>query len=497
MKTVLEVRGISKGFPGVRALDSVTFDVRAGEVHALVGENGAGKSTLLKILSGALEADAGEVWLEGRALPPSSPAARRRLGIAMVYQELPLVPAMSVAENILLGNEPVHAGGLLVDGRALRARARELLGELGVSLDPDARVEGLGPGARQLVEIAKALALRAKVLLLDEPSASLSAHDFDRLCEIIKKLAAQGTGIVYISHRLEEIFRVADRVTILRDGKTVSTDKISELDRNVIISRMVGRDLKEEYPPIDWNPGPEVLRAEKLTLPGVYNDISFSLHRGEILGFAGLVGAGRTEVAMAIAGAAPAASGRIFIDSREARIRRPGDALRLGIGLLTEDRKSLGIIADRPIRENTTISALDRVSKFGVLLLARERRQVREKVKELDVRASSIEQKISDLSGGNQQKVLLGRMLHRGSHILIVDEPTRGVDVGARAEIYARLKNLAVAGASILMVSSDLPEVLGMSHRIVVMRGGRIAGVLGRAEATPESVMRLAACEED
>lgn len=494
MQPVLEVLGISKTFPGVRALDNVTFDVRAGEVHALVGENGAGKSTLLKILSGALEQDAGIVRLEGRELPPSSPATRRRAGIAMVYQELPLVPAMSVAENILLGNEPTRAGGFLIDRRESRRRAGSYLSELGVSLNLDSPVEGLGPGARQLVEIAKALAVRAKVLLLDEPSASLSAHDFDRLCNIIKKLASQGTGIVYISHRLEEIFKLADRVTVLRDGKTVSTNPIGEVDKNVIISKMVGRDLKEEYPAIDWKPGEEVLRVENLQKDGEFDQISFSLHRGEILGFAGLVGAGRTEVAMAVAGASPARSGKIFIHSREVKIQKPSDALALGVGLLTEDRKSLGIIPQRPIRENTTIAALDRISKFGMLLLSREREQVREMTRELDVRASSIEQKIVDLSGGNQQKVLLGRVLHRGSNILIVDEPTRGVDVGARAEIYARLKALALGGASIWMVSSDLPEILGMSHRVVVMRAGRIVGILNRgAAATPESVMRLAA----
>lgn len=489
----LSIHGISKSFPGVRALDGVTFDVRAGEVHALVGENGAGKSTLLKILSGALDPDEGEVRLGGQLLPPSSPAARRRAGIAMVYQELPLVPAMTVAENVFLGNEPTRAGGLLLDRSSLRARAKALLAELGVSLDVDATVEGLGPGARQLVEIAKALAVRAKVLLLDEPSASLSAQDFERLCEIIKKLAAQGAGIVYISHRLEEIFRLADRVTVLRDGKTVSTNKIGEIDRNQIISRMVGRDLREEYPPIDWTPGEEVLRVENLTKPGLFNNISFTLNRGEILGFAGLVGAGRTEVAMAVAGAIPAASGRIFVNSREANITNPASALSLGIGLLTEDRKTLGIIPQRPIRENTTLAALEKISKFGILRMSAERAQVAEKMRELDVRASSMEQAIVDLSGGNQQKVLLGRMLHRGSKILIVDEPTRGVDVGARAEIYARLKALALEGSAIWMISSDLPEVLGMSHRVVVMRGGVIAGILDRKTANPESVMRLAA----
>jgi ABC-type sugar transport system ATPase subunit len=433
------------------------------------------------------------VVLEGRALPPSTPAARRRAGIAMVYQELPLVPAMSVAENILLGNEPVRAGGLLSDPRELRRRAGALLDELEVSLDLDAPVERLGPGARQLIEIAKALAMHAKVLLLDEPSASLSAHDFERLCVIIKKLAAQGTGVVYISHRLDEIFRLADRVTILRDGEAVSTDPIGQLDRNTIIARMVGRALKGEYPAIDWQPGPEVLRVEGLSRPGKYENVTFSLRQGEILGLAGLVGAGRTEVAEAISGAVPAAAGRILVHGKEVKIHKPSDALSHGIGLVTEDRKTLGIIPERPIRENTTISALDRLSKFGLLLLKKERECVREKMRELDVRASSMEQRMVDLSGGNQQKVLLARVLHQGSRILLVDEPTRGVDVGARVEIYLRLKALAQGGASILMVSSDLPEVLGMSHRIVVMRAGRVAGILERVDATPETVMRLAA----
>jgi ribose transport system ATP-binding protein len=490
---LLEVRNIGKTFPGVRALDGVSFDVRAGEVHALVGENGAGKSTLLKILSGALEQDAGEVLFEGRSLASSTPAARRRAGIAMVYQELPLVPALGVAENVLLGNEPTSFRGFVVNRRELRRRATALLSDLGVTLDPDVPVETLGPGARQLVEIGKALAVNAKVLLLDEPSASLSSHDFDRLCGIIQRLASEGRGIVYISHRLEEIFRLANRVTILRDGRTVSTDPIGALDRNEIIRRMVGRDLKEEYPPIDFEPGEEVLRVEGLTRAGAFENVGFELRRGEILGFAGLVGAGRTEVAMALTGAAPAAAGRIVLRGREVAIRKPNDALSLGIGLLTEDRKALGIIPDRPIRENTTLAALGRVSRLGVLLLRRERAQVAEQMTQLDVRASSMEQRIADLSGGNQQKVLLGRMLHRGSQILVVDEPTRGVDVGARAEIYARMRALAKGGASILMVSSDLPEVLGMSHRIVVMRGGRVAGTLARKDATAEAVMRLAA----
>ena len=416
-----------------------------GEIHALVGENGAGKSTLLKILSGALQQDQGSVLLEGRELPPSTPAARRRAGIAMVYQELPLVPALSVAENILLGNEPTSLLGIVVNRGEMRRRATALLAELGVTLDPDVPVEALGPGARQLVEIGKALAVDARVLLLDEPSASLTTHDFERLCGIVKRLASEGRGIVYISHRLEEIFRLANRVTILRDGKTVSTDPVDAIDRNEIIRRMVGRDLKEEYPPIDFEPGRASCGSRGSRGRGL-RKCGFRAAPRRNLGIRGARRRGSHRGRDGAHGAVPATAGRIVLRGREVAIRKPNDALSLGIGLLTEDRKTLGIIPDRPIRENTTLAALGRVSKAGFLLLARERAQVAEQMTQLDVRASSMEQRMADLSGGNQQKVLLGRMLHRGSQILVVDEPTRGVDVGARAEIYLRMRALAKGG---------------------------------------------------
>lgn len=491
---VLEVRKISKSFPGVRALDTVSFDVSAGEIHALVGENGAGKSTLLKVLSGAIEPDAGEIYLNGRLLPPARPAARLRAGIAMVYQELPLVPDLTVAENIMLARLPAFAGGLLLNHTTVRRRAVECLQQLGVAPDPDAKVSTLGPGERQFVEIAKAIALDARVILLDEPSASLSARDFEHLKSVVRRLAAGGAGIVYISHRLDEIFELATRVTVLRDGRTVSTDPIGKLDRNTLIARMVGREITAEYPAIDWEPREEALRVEGLSTVRGNVNIKFSLRRGEILGVAGLVGAGRTELAMALMGSPPSRTGNIYVGGRKTRIHSPADALDAGIGLLSEDRKTLGILAERPIRENITLAALHAVSRGGILNRSKERGEASVQMRELDVRAASMETPIGDLSGGNQQKVLLGRLLHRGTPILLVDEPTRGVDVGARAEIYERLKLLAKEhGVAIFMISSDLPEVLGMSHRILIMRGGAIVATLPRAGATPELVMQYAA----
>ncbi|HKE00640.1 MAG TPA: sugar ABC transporter ATP-binding protein [Planctomycetota bacterium] len=487
---LLAVRDLTKSFPSVRALDGVSFDVRAGEVHALVGENGAGKSTLLKILAGALAPDSGTVALEGRPLRGGSPAARRRAGIAMVYQELPLVPEMTVVENVLLGNEP---GGFFVRPDLRRRRVAELLAELGVRLPLDAPVRILGAGERQLVEIAKALAVNAKVLLLDEPSASLGPSDFERLAAIVRRLASRGAGVVYISHRIEEIFRVADRVTVLRDGRTVSTDAAGSVDRAIVIERMVGRSLSEEYPAIDWEPGEPILAVEGFGRGAAFDGVAFTMRRGEILGVAGLVGAGRSDVAMALSGARPAGRGRVRLRGEDVAIRSPAEALRLGIGLLTEDRRALGLVPDRPVRENATLAAISRFSSFGWLDLGRERSLAKEALDALRLRAPSIESRVADLSGGNQQKVLLARLWLRRPEVLVVDEPTRGVDVGARAEIYARLVEIARAGAAILLISSDLPEVLGLSHRVLVMKRGRVAGLLERSAATPDAVMRLAA----
>lgn len=488
---VLEMTGISKSFPGVRALDDVSLTILPGEVHGLMGENGAGKSTLMKILAGAQKADTGQIKLEGKPIVVDTPLQAMNLGIGIIYQELMLVPHLSVAENIFLGREPRALPGW-VDGRSMRRQAQALMDEMGMSIDVRAPVGGLALAQRQMVEIAKATSRQSKVIAMDEPSATLTEHELERLLTLIASLKARGIGIVYISHRMEEVFRICDRVTIMRDGKTVGVSRIGEVSREDLVRTMVGRSLDETFPAAPVLPGKPVLQVKGLSRPGVLHNISFTVHAGEVVALAGLVGAGRTEIARCLFGADPFSSGEFLLDGKPFTPRSPGHAIRAGIGFVTEDRKDQGLVLPMTIRENISLASMNKVSRAGFIVRSREAHQAQEGVRRLRVRTPSVEQKAGSLSGGNQQKVVIAKWLETPLKLLILDEPTRGIDVGAKREIYLIMHELLAQGAAILMISSELPEVLGMADRILVVREGRIAGELARAEATQEKVGRLA-----
>jgi ribose transport system ATP-binding protein len=486
--SLLEAKGLTKSFPGVRALDGVDFELRAGEVHALLGENGAGKSTLIKVLGGAVAPDRGEVLLDGARLPLGDPLAARRSGISIVYQELALVPELTAAENVFLGRE--QARPLLRRGE-MRSTAQGLLDELGSGVSAEARVGTLSVAQRQMVEIARALVVESRVLILDEPSATLSGPEVERLFAVVRKLRGRGLGIVYISHRLEEVFANADRVTVLRDGRHVTTASLGDVDRSSLIRWMVGRDVSEEFPPRAPSPGAPVLEARGLASPPRFREVSLSVRRGEIVGLAGLVGAGRTSVALALFGALDA-EGEVRLEGAPVRFRSPAEAIAAGLGYVTEDRKGRGLFPELGAGENMTIAYLRSFTRAGVLSPGRLEAAGAEAGRGVDLRAASLEQKAGTLSGGNQQKLLVARYLLRPRKLLILDEPTRGIDVGAKAEIYALMNRLTDQGLAILMISSELPEVLAMSDRVVVMHEGRTKGELRRGEATPERVMELA-----
>jgi rhamnose transport system ATP-binding protein len=490
--TLLAVTGIAKSFAGVQALRGVSFDLRPGEVHALVGENGAGKSTLIKVITGAHRPDSGTIEIDGHPIVHNSPQRSRSLGIAAIYQQPALFPDLSVAENMALGFE---TGGLwrLIDWRARRARAQELLDRIGADIDPDAPVSELTMPEQQMVEIAKSLGGRAKVLIMDEPTASLPEHEVENLFRVVRELKAQGVGIVYISHRLDELYALADRVTVLRDGQTIGTRPMKEVERPELIRLMVGREISAIFPKRDVKQGDVVLETRALDCSdsGV-RGVSLSIRAGEILGLAGLVGAGRTELARVLFGLTPATGGGIHLNGRPVVVRTPSEAVDLGIAYVPEDRRRHGVILDLPIAANATLAILRRISKGGFLDFARERELATSYVEKLGVKTPSIDTPAGNLSGGNQQKVALSRWLATEPKVLILDEPTQGIDVGAKSEIHKLMVDLAEHGLAILMISSELPEVLGMSDRIGVMRGGALVGLLNRAEATQERVMALA-----
>lgn len=493
---ILSASGLSKSFGGARALDGVDFELAAGEIHALIGENGAGKSTLIKILGGAVTPDAPatgsqrapRVLLEGEPLPLGNPLAVRRRGISIVYQEFTLVPELSVTENIWLGRE---VGRVFTRRGEMNRSVQALLDELGVRVHASAPVRGLSVAQQQMVEIARALAIDARVLILDEPSATLSSVEVERLFGVLRRLRARGLGIIYISHRLEEVFALADRVTVLRDGRHVTTVPASGIARAQLIRWMVGRDVSEEFPPRSFTPGRTVLEVRGLSAPPRLADVSLTVREGEIVGLAGLVGAGRTSTALAIAGALDA-RGDVEIDGRSARFRSPADAIAHGIAYVTEDRKAHGIFPAMATDANISITFLREFARLGLLRVGKERAAAAAKARQFDVRAARLSQPAATLSGGNQQKMLLARYLLKPRRLIILDEPTRGVDVGARAEIYALMNRLTAEGLAVLMISSELPEVLGMADRIVVLREGRTTGELTREDATPERVMALA-----
>ena len=489
---LLEMRGITKQFPGVLALDDVSLDLREGEVHCLLGENGAGKSTLMKILAGAQPADAGDILIGGRPAAVTSPARARELGVSMIYQEFNLSPFLSVAENIFLGREPRIGKTPFIDGARLRRDAEEVLRHMGVTLDVRLPVNRLSVAQMQMVEIAKAVSVNARILVMDEPSATLTDHELASLFTLIGELRGRGMGILYISHRLEEVFQIGDRATVMRDGRHVATRDVAGLTREDIIRMMVGRELTEEFPKVSLPRGAERLRVEGLTREGLFSDVGFSLHAGEIVGLTGLVGSRRTEVVRAIFGADRPSAGRVFVDGKEVTVSSPRDAIAHGVGLLTEDRKNQGLVLGMSVRENITLANLGALVRGIFVKGGAERRVAEDFVRELQIKTPSVEQAVQLLSGGTQQKVVLARWLFTNAGILMFDEPTRGVDVGAKTEIFRLMNALLERGAAVLMVSSELPEVLGMCDRILVMHEGRLAGELSRAEATQERIMQLA-----
>jgi len=490
--SLLEMSGITKQFPGVLALDKAHLSVEAGECHALVGENGAGKSTLVKILSGAYRADSGLIMLDGETKQIDSPITARRLGITMIHQELNLLPELTVAENIFLGHEVVRGPLGWLDKRAMEKRSEQLLESLGQKLSARALIKKISLAQQQMVEIAKALSVKSKILVMDEPSSILTDRELHELFDLIGRLKRQNVAIIYISHRLEEIFKICERVTVMRDGRTIQTEVTGKLNQDQIIRLMVGREIEQFFPSQHSHPGEEILRLEAIEKAGKLRNIHLCLRKGEIVGLTGLVGAGRTELARVIFGADQPDSGRILLEGKPVSLRSPRQAIDLGIGLLTEDRKMQGLILNMMLRENTTLASLSRLVKRGFIDFSAEKSATKKFIRDLLIKTPSTEQKVRNLSGGTQQKVVLAKWLFTESKILIFDEPTRGIDVGAKAEIYQLMWKLVSQGIAILMISSELPEVLKMCERILVMHDGEITGELKREEADQEKIMALA-----
>ncbi|SHJ26532.1 sugar ABC transporter ATP-binding protein [Propionispora hippei] len=491
-KPLLAMKGIVKEFPGVKALKAVDFSLQPGEIHALLGENGAGKSTLMKVLSGVYSQDAGEIWLDGRQVRFNGPREAQALGIGIIHQELNLVPELTVMENIFLGREPRHSLGF-VDKRTMERETAAVLAKLGTDIRPGTVVSELSIGAQQMVEIAKALAGRTRILIMDEPTAALTERETERLFAIIRQLAAEGVGIVYISHRMEELFAVSQRITVMRDGSYIGTVPTGEISFDQLVRMMVGRELTDRFPKQPAAIGRAVLQVNHLTRQEVLRDVSLTVHAGEIVGVAGLMGAGRTELARALFGADPIDSGRIVVDGQDRAIRSPRDAIAAGIGLITEDRKQQGLVLSMSVGDNLSLAALKEVCRRSFISGTAETGAVQEQIATLKIKTPSEDQLVKNLSGGNQQKVVIGKWLLTKPKVLIMDEPTRGVDVGAKTEIYQIMNMLTAAGVGILMISSELPEILGMSDRILVMHRGRIAGELAAVEATQEEIMAFAA----
>jgi rhamnose transport system ATP-binding protein len=492
VSVLLQASAIAKSFAGARALRGVSFDLSDGEIHALVGENGAGKSTLIKILSGAESPDSGSLAVRGHAVPRLTPALARTLGIATIYQQPALFPHLPVAENIALSRER-EGPWRRVNWAARRRTAREILERIGATIDPDRLVGTLTMPEQQIVEIAKALGTDARILIMDEPTSSLTGREVERLITIVTRLRAEGAGIVYISHRLDEVLALADRISVLRDGEMVATREKVSVDRRELIRLMVGRDLTVMYPRRSGQPGSVALEVRNLSsrASGLH-DVSLTVRHGEILGIAGLVGSGRTELAETIFGIRSADAGAVLVDGAVARIADAPDAIAHGIAYVPEDRRQHGVVLPMSVAANSTLASLKAVSRRGIIDAARERRCADRAVADLGVKAASIDAPVDSLSGGNQQKVSLGRWLATSPAILILDEPTQGVDVAAKAELHGIINRLADAGAAVIMISSELPEVLALSDRVAVMRGGTIAGVLPRDEATADRVMDMA-----
>ena len=487
---ILEMKGITKTFPGVVALNNVDLQVRKGTIHALIGENGAGKSTLMKVLNGVYPATSGEMFLDGEKLELNGVKDAQEKGISIIYQEFNLINTLTVAENIFLGR---YNGGWAVKWKELKEQARALISELGFRFDVDTEVGQLSTAEKQLVEIAKALSLNSKIIVMDEPTSSLTEKEIDMFFPIIEHLKETGITVIFISHKLDEIYRICDYVTIMRDGNVTGNSAVKDITRDEIIEKMVGRSLDMEYPPRTVKPQEEVvLEATDLCRRNDLKHISFQLHKGEILGIAGLVGAGRTELAEAIFGADPAESGEIKVNGKAVAIKSVLAGMKQSIGLVTEDRKETGLVLPMTVAQNITVTDLDQACNGILLNKAKEKDAADKYVNDLKIKTPSINQTVVNLSGGNQQKVALSKWLYTDSDILILDEPTRGIDVGAKFDIYCLMNELTERGKSIIMISSELPEVLGMSDRILVMHGGQIKGELTGEDMTPEKVMKLA-----
>ncbi|MEH7108565.1 sugar ABC transporter ATP-binding protein [Bacillus sp. JJ1764] len=489
---VIEMKGINKAFSGNKVLENVEFQLLPGEVHALMGENGAGKSTLMKILTGIYERDQGTVWVKGKEVHFQNPKEAEKAGIAVIHQELNIIPHLSVYDNMFLGKEIIFGRFGVTNDKEMKKKTKEYLNRLGIDMDPTVEAGSLSVGQQQMIEIARAVAANTEVLIMDEPTAALTEREIESLFKVIASLKKEGVGIVYISHRMEEIFQICDRISVLRDGQFIDVKSINETNFDEIVRLMVGRQLGERFPERNIEIGEERFRVENLTRKGNFEKINFSVHKGEILGVAGLMGAGRTEIMQAIFGFRPHDEGKVFIDNKEISNKTPFDAIQAGIAFVTEDRKSQGLILELSVRENYSVTNLNKISKNGLISSQKENRLVDEMIEKLKVKTSGRELSVKSLSGGNQQKIVIGKWMGIDPKILILDEPTRGVDVGAKKEIYQLMNELTKLGVSIIMVSSELPEILGMSDRIIVIHEGKLTATIQRSEASQEKIMQSA-----
>jgi ribose transport system ATP-binding protein len=488
---MIEMSGISKAFSGNVVLNNVSFELKPGEIHALMGENGAGKSTMMKILTGIYKRDEGVIKVDGQEVHFNSPQDAEALGIAVIHQELNILPDLTVTENLFLGKEKTYAFGILKK-KEMHEEAKALLAKLGLNLDPRTRAGDLSVGKQQIIEIAKAIASNAKYIVMDEPTAALTDREIETLFVTVNELKAKGISFVYISHRMEEIFAICDRITILRDGTYVGVRNIKETTFEEVVAMMVGRELGERFPERHAEIGDVKLQVKNLSAKGAFEDVSFEIKKGEILGVAGLMGAGRTEVAQTLFGYRKLSSGEILIDGKQVNIKSPIDAMKHKIGFVTEDRKTQGLVLDFSIKENIMLANLEKGSKSGVIVPKLENKMVAGYIEQLRIRTSSADLAAKSLSGGNQQKVVIAKWLGTNPEILILDEPTRGVDIGAKKEIYQIMNNLAEAGVSILMISSELPEVIGMADRVLIMREGKVTGMVSKDHMTQENIMHYA-----
>lgn len=486
------MKGISKSFSGNKVLENVEFTILQGEVHALMGENGAGKSTLMKIMTGIYERDAGKIFLNGNEIHFKNAKEAEKAGIAVIHQELNIIPHLTVAENMFLGKELTIGKFGITRDKEMRKKTKEYLNRLGIDIDPTIEAGKLSVGQQQMIEIARAVAAKTEVLVMDEPTAALTDREIEALFKVITSLKNEGVGIVYISHRMEEIFEICDRISVLRDGQFIGVKEIVNTSFDEIVKMMVGRQLGDRYPERDTKIGQERLKVEGLSCKGSFENISFSVKQGEILGVAGLMGAGRTEIMEAIFGFRTTQKGQITMDGKVMSIRSPYDAIQAGIGFITEDRKSKGLVLDLSVRENFSLTNLGKISKNSIISRSAEWSLADEMIEKLHVKTSGREQTVKSLSGGNQQKVVIGKWLGINPKILILDEPTRGVDVGAKKEIYQLMNELTKQGVAIIMVSSELPEILGMSDRVLVIHEGKISSVIDKANANQEIIMQAA-----